>query len=97
MFFRCNENNHPCPAKATRPLFNDESYLVNLPLSNEPDDYVLNITRAIQTANWHTYNSALCHQEGVVAVGADNMARDAPKDVDPETGATLFGHVHLLT
>jgi kynurenine formamidase len=30
-------------------------------------------------------------------VGADNMAWDAPKDVDPETGATLFAHVHLLT
>jgi kynurenine formamidase len=36
-------------------------------------------------------------EQGVVAVGADNMAWDAPKDVDPETGATLFGHVHLLT
>ena len=36
-------------------------------------------------------------EKGVVAVGADNMAWDAPKDVDPETGATLFAHVHLLT
>ncbi len=36
-------------------------------------------------------------EQGVVAVGADNMAWDAPKDIDPETGATLFGHVHLLT
>jgi kynurenine formamidase len=36
-------------------------------------------------------------ERGVVAVGADNMAWDAPNDVDPETGATLFGHVHLLT
>src|SRR5204862_619231 len=36
-------------------------------------------------------------EQGVVAVGADNMAWDAPKDVDPDTGATLFGHVHLLT
>lgn len=35
--------------------------------------------------------------QGVVAVGADNMAWDAPNDVDPETGATLFAHVHLLT
>jgi kynurenine formamidase len=25
------------------------------------------------------------------------MAWDAPKDVDPDTGATLFGHIHLLT
>jgi kynurenine formamidase len=36
-------------------------------------------------------------EQGVIAVGADNMAWDAPKDVDPETGATLFGHIHLLT
>ena len=33
----------------------------------------------------------------VVAVGADNMAWDAPDERDPETGATLFAHVHLLT
>jgi kynurenine formamidase len=33
---------------------------------------------------------------GVVAVGADNMAWDAPDDRDPETGANLFGHVFLL-
>lgn len=32
----------------------------------------------------------------VVAVGADNMAWDAPDDRDPETGATLFAHVYLL-
>ncbi|MBM3996383.1 MAG: cyclase family protein [Planctomycetes bacterium] len=36
-------------------------------------------------------------ERGVVAVGADNMAWDAPKDIDPDTGATLFAHVHLLT
>ncbi|MBI2807829.1 MAG: cyclase family protein [Planctomycetes bacterium] len=36
-------------------------------------------------------------ERGVVAVGADNMAWDAPKDVDPDTGATLFAHIHLLT
>jgi kynurenine formamidase len=36
-------------------------------------------------------------ERGVVAVGADNMAWDAPDDRDPETGATLFGHIHLLT
>jgi kynurenine formamidase len=35
--------------------------------------------------------------KGVVAVGADNMAWDNPTDVDPDTGATLFGHIHLLT
>jgi kynurenine formamidase len=32
----------------------------------------------------------------VVAVGADNMAWDAPDERDPETGATLFAHVYLL-
>jgi kynurenine formamidase len=34
---------------------------------------------------------------GVVAVGADNMAWDVPGERDPDTGATLFAHVHLLT
>jgi kynurenine formamidase len=33
---------------------------------------------------------------GVSAVGADNMAWDAPDDRDPETGATLFAHLYLL-
>ncbi|HEY7326670.1 MAG TPA: cyclase family protein [Gemmataceae bacterium] len=33
----------------------------------------------------------------VVAVGADNMAWDVPDERDPETGATLFAHVFLLT
>jgi kynurenine formamidase len=33
---------------------------------------------------------------GVVAVGADNMAWDAPEERDPDTGATLFAHVFLL-
>lgn len=32
----------------------------------------------------------------VIAVGADNMAWDVPCERDPETGATLFGHVYLL-
>jgi kynurenine formamidase len=36
-------------------------------------------------------------ERGVVAVGADNMTWDVPGERDPETGATLFGHVHLLT
>lgn len=35
-------------------------------------------------------------EKQVVAVGADNMAWDAPDDRDPETGATLFAHVYLL-
>jgi kynurenine formamidase len=35
-------------------------------------------------------------ERGVVAVGADNMAWDAPDERDPETGSTLFAHVYLL-
>jgi kynurenine formamidase len=35
-------------------------------------------------------------ERGAVAVGADNMAWDAPDERDPETGATLFAHVYLL-
>jgi kynurenine formamidase len=35
-------------------------------------------------------------ERGVAAVGADNMAWDAPDDRDPETGATLFAHLYLL-
>ncbi len=36
-------------------------------------------------------------ERGVIAVGADNMAWDVPGERDPETGATLFAHVYLLT
>ncbi len=36
-------------------------------------------------------------ERGVAAVGADNMAWDVPDERDPESGATLFAHVHLLT
>ena len=36
-------------------------------------------------------------ERGVVAVGADNMAWDVPDERDPESGATLFAPVHLLT
>jgi len=36
-------------------------------------------------------------EQQVAAVGADNMAWDVPDERDPETGATLFAHVHLLT
>ena len=35
-------------------------------------------------------------EKQVVAVGADNMAWDAPDERDPETGGTLFAHVYLL-
>jgi kynurenine formamidase len=34
--------------------------------------------------------------QGVVAVGADNMAWDVPDERDPDTGATLFAHLYLL-
>jgi kynurenine formamidase len=33
---------------------------------------------------------------GAVAVGADNMAWDAPGERDPDTGAILFAHLYLL-
>ncbi len=36
-------------------------------------------------------------ERGVCAVGADNMTWDVPGERDAETGATLFGHLHLLT
>lgn len=36
-------------------------------------------------------------EKGVIAVGADNMAWDIPDERDPETGATLFAHLHFLT
>jgi kynurenine formamidase len=35
-------------------------------------------------------------ERNVVAVGADNMAWDAPDDRDPDTGSTLFAHLYLL-
>jgi kynurenine formamidase len=35
-------------------------------------------------------------EQGVAAVGADNMSWDVPDERDPETGATLFGHAYLL-
>lgn len=51
----------------------------------------------LQAAGVGKSGSIWAAEQGVCAVGADNMAWDAPKDIDPETGATLFGHVHLLT
>jgi kynurenine formamidase len=35
-------------------------------------------------------------EQGVAAVGADNMSWDVPDERDPESGATLFGHAYLL-
>jgi kynurenine formamidase len=51
----------------------------------------------LQAAGIGKSGSIWAAEQGVIAVGADNMAWDAPKDIDPDTGATLFGHVHLLT
>lgn len=51
----------------------------------------------LQAAGVGKSGSLWAAEQGVIAVGANNMAWDVPKDVDPETGATLFGHVHLLT
>ncbi len=35
-------------------------------------------------------------RQGVSAIGADNMTWDVPGERDPETGASMFAHVHLL-
>jgi kynurenine formamidase len=35
-------------------------------------------------------------EKQVVAVGADNMAWDAPDERDPDTGSMLFAHLYLL-
>jgi kynurenine formamidase len=35
-------------------------------------------------------------EQGVTAVGADNMAWDVPDEPDPDSGATLFAHIYLL-
>lgn len=58
-------------------------------LWNDETEYL----RAAGIAKSGTLWSAAC---GVAAVGADNMSWDVPEERDPETGATLFGHVYLL-
>jgi kynurenine formamidase len=35
-------------------------------------------------------------EQGVVAVGADNISWDVPSERDPVTGTTLFAHAYLL-
>jgi len=35
-------------------------------------------------------------QKRVGSVGCDNMTWDETQERDPETGTTLFGHLHLL-
>ncbi len=57
----------------------------------QPEDY-------LRAAGVDKSGSIWAAEQGVIAVGADNMAWD-PLDGrrDPETGTTLFGHLHLLT
>src|SRR5262249_12605293 len=50
----------------------------------------------MQAAGVAKSGSLWAAERGVVAVGADNMAWDAPEERDPETGATLFAHAYLL-
>jgi kynurenine formamidase len=50
----------------------------------------------LQAAGVSKSGSLWAAEHGVTAVGADNMAWDAPDERDPETGATLFGHGYLL-
>ena len=54
---------------------------------------ISDITEAAGVAKSGTLWAA---ERQVVAVGADNMAWDAPDERDPETGATLFAHLRLL-
>jgi kynurenine formamidase len=53
-------------------------------------------TTYLQAAGVGKSGTLWAAERGVVAVGADNMAWDAPDDRDPDTGATLFAHVYLL-
>lgn len=54
-------------------------------------------TTYLQAAGVAKSGTLWAAERGVIAVGADNMSWDVPEERDPETGATLFGHVHLLT
>ena len=51
----------------------------------------------LQAAGVAKSGSLWAAEQGVAAVGADNMSWDVPDERDPETGLTLFGHAHLLT
>jgi kynurenine formamidase len=53
-------------------------------------------TAYLQAAGVAKSGTLWAAERGVVAVGADNMSWDVPEERDPETGATLFGHVYLL-
>lgn len=57
---------------------------------NQPETY-------LRAAGVNKSGSIWAANLGVIAVGADNMAWDPLNgERDPETGVTLFGHVHLL-
>jgi kynurenine formamidase len=58
-------------------------------LWNDPAAY-------LQAAGVGKSGSLWAAEREVIAVGADNMAWDAPHERDPETGATLYAHAHLL-
>ncbi|MFN8470809.1 MAG: cyclase family protein [Anaerolineae bacterium] len=58
-------------------------------LWRQPEQY-------LQAAGASAGASRWAAERGVVAVGADNMAWDAPDERDPETGADLPAHVLLL-
>jgi kynurenine formamidase len=50
----------------------------------------------LQAAGIAKSGSLWALEHGVRAIGADNMTWDVPGERDPDTGATLFAHVHLL-
>jgi kynurenine formamidase len=50
----------------------------------------------LEAAGVHKSGTLWAAQNGVVAVGADNMSWDVPGERDPESGATLFAHYYLL-
>ncbi len=50
----------------------------------------------LQAAGVGKSGSLWALEHGVTAIGSDNMTWDVPGERDPDTGATLFAHVHLL-
>jgi kynurenine formamidase len=53
-------------------------------------------TRYLRAAGVSCEGSRWVAAKGVRCVGCDNMTWDETEERDPETGATLFGHLHLL-
>jgi kynurenine formamidase len=50
----------------------------------------------LQAAGVAKSGSLWAAEQEMMAVGIDNMSWDIPEERDPETGATLFGHLYLL-